>query len=111
MLNDVAIRIFDALSSGEIPILPEFMRYLPPLRSMDRRHILFYAPQDIITPHTIVEKVIDLFDSGGLDEIDARHRFALDNHQGRLFDGGTAQRVGGALLVTILGLVALFSGR
>ena len=81
-MTDVAIRIFDALSPGEIPIVPEFIRYLPRVRSMDRRRILFYAPPDIITPHAIVEKGIDLFDSGGLDEIDARHRVALDNHHG-----------------------------
>lgn len=82
VLNDVAIRIFDALSTGGIPIVPESMRYLPPICDIGRDHILFCGPEDIMNPKALVEHGNALFDARGADGMAERHRFALDNHHG-----------------------------
>jgi len=82
VLNDVAIRIFDALCSGGIPLVPESMRFLPPIRDIDRDFVLFYTPHDIIDPRGLVDRAIQVFDRGGADQIVARHRYALENHHG-----------------------------
>jgi hypothetical protein len=82
VLNDVAIRIFDALISGGIPILPESMRFLPPVNSVHRDYIVFCKPEDIINPRPLVDRTNALFDKGGPDQIVARHRFAMDHHHG-----------------------------
>ncbi len=77
VLNDVPIRIFDALISGGIPVLPESLRHLPPVRDLPREHVVFYGPQDIVEPQAVVELGIALFDRGGKDGIAARHRLAM----------------------------------
>jgi hypothetical protein len=80
VLNDVPIRIFDALISGGIPIVPESLRYLPPVNQISRDHILFYTPEDIINPERIVNQALKMFDEGGTDQLVERHRYALDHH-------------------------------
>ncbi len=82
VLNDVAIRIFDALITGGIPIVPASMQFLPPLRDIPREHIVFSSPEDVVSPAALVAKANALFDAGGADGIVARHRFALDHHHG-----------------------------
>jgi hypothetical protein len=82
VLNDVPIRIFDALISGGIPIVPDSLRHLAPVRDIDPRHIVFYGPHDVIAPQAVVAQANVLFDQGGADQLVARHRFALDHHHG-----------------------------
>lgn len=82
VLNDVPIRIFDALVTGGIPIVPESLRYLPPVNAIDRQSILFFGPMDVINPGNIVARANALFDEGGQDGLVARHRYALDHHHG-----------------------------
>lgn len=82
VLNDVPIRIFDALITGGIPIVPDSLRFLPPVHDIDRKHILFYAPQDVLAPQAIVAKAREMFDEGGHEGILERHRFALKYHHG-----------------------------
>ena len=83
VLNDVPIRLFDALITGGIPLVPESMRYLPPVRDIDRRHIAFYGPEDIVNPGPLVQRALRLFDEGGLEGMVARHRHALAHHHGQ----------------------------
>lgn len=80
VLNDVPIRIFDALVTGGIPIVPESLCFLPPVNEISRDHILFYGPQDIIDPRKIVAKATKLFDAGGVDKMVERHVYALNHH-------------------------------
>lgn len=80
VLNDVPIRIFDALASGGIPIVPESMRFLSPVSAIDRKHIAFYGAKDIVAPQALVARVNEMFDEGGRDGLVARHRYALDHH-------------------------------
>jgi hypothetical protein len=82
VLNDVPIRIFDALATGGIPIVPESLRLLPPINTIDRRDIVFFGPDDIITPNRIVAEANAKFDAGGRNGIVARHRLALEQHHG-----------------------------
>lgn len=82
VLNDVPIRIFDALVTGGIPIVPESLRLLPPINTIPRDHILFYGPNDIICPEKLVARANAIFDEGGSDQLVERHRYALKHHHG-----------------------------
>lgn len=80
VLNDVPIRMFDALVTGGIPIVPESLRFLSPVNEISRDHILFYGPQDILEPKKIVAKANEIFDEGGVDKMVERHIYALNYH-------------------------------
>ena len=82
VLNDVPIRIFDALVTGGIPIVPASLRFLPPVSSIPIEHITFYTPSDIVNPEDLVSRANALFDRGGRDGVVARHRLALENYHG-----------------------------
>lgn len=82
VLNDVPIRIFDALISGGIPIIPESLRLLPPVAQMPAEHVAFYTPADVVAPQALVESVNARFDALGPEGIRARHEFALQQHHG-----------------------------
>jgi hypothetical protein len=80
VLNDVPIRIFDALSTGGVPILPEALRFLAPVATLPREHVVFYGPEDIIEPQAVVARAQALFDEGGAAGIVARHELGLTQH-------------------------------
>ena len=82
VLNDVPIRIFDALVTGGIPIVPNSLRFLPPVNRIPREHIEFYSPTDIVSPKSLVGRANALFDEGGRDGVVARHRLALQHYHG-----------------------------
>lgn len=82
VLNDIPTRIFDALISGGIPIVPESLRFFAPVSLIDREHILFYGPSDIVAPDAIVAKANAMFDQGGKKKIMERYRYALDHLHG-----------------------------
>lgn len=91
VLNDVPIRIFDALITGGIPVVPESLRLVPPIAMIPREHIVFYGPADILQPQNIVEKANALFEQGGRDGLVVRHRYALEKHHG---DASVRQMMG-----------------
>ena len=82
VLNDVPIRIFDALVTGGIPIVPNSLRFLAPVDKIPREYMAFYSADDILNPKRVVEHANRLFVEGGQDGIIARHRFALEQHHG-----------------------------
>lgn len=82
VLNDVPIRIFDALITGGIPIVPSSLRYLNPINEIPNNYVVFYTPEDILNPEPLIEKSINSFDVGGNDAVIGRHRYALENHHG-----------------------------
>lgn len=84
VLNDVPIRIFDALVTGGIPIVPDSLRFLPPVSAIPRKYIAFYSAADIVNPDALVAHANRLFDEGGRDGIVARHRYALEYHHGNV---------------------------
>ena len=81
-LNDVPNRIFDALNTGGIPIVPESLRYIAPVSDIPTEHIVFYTPMDIVKPQDVVAAALRKFDEAGKDGIAARARYALDHHHG-----------------------------
>lgn len=82
VLNDVPIRLFDALITGGIPIVPESLRYLPPVDRLDRRHVEFYGPEDIVNPRPVWERALRKFEAAGREGIVERHRLAMEQHHG-----------------------------
>jgi hypothetical protein len=82
VLNDVPIRIFDALITGGIPIVPSSLKLLPGIREIPEESIFFFSPMDVVDPGALVAAALARFDSGGLDQIVKRHRFALEFHHG-----------------------------
>jgi len=82
VLNDVPLRIFDALVTGGIPIVPESLRFLTPVSDIPRNHIVFYGPDDILNPRAVVARANGLFDAGGADGLASRHRLGLERHHG-----------------------------
>jgi hypothetical protein len=80
VLNDVPIRLFDALITGGVPIVPDSLRHLPPVAGLPRDAVVFYAPDDVIAPAAVVERAVSLFDRGGAEGIVRRHRLAMEHH-------------------------------
>jgi hypothetical protein len=84
VLNDIAIRIFDALITGGIPIVPASLQSLAPVNTFPREHVVFFPPEAILHPENLVNSALTRFDDGGQDQLLARHRFALEHHHGSL---------------------------
>jgi len=82
VLNDVPIRIFDALSTGGIPIVPASLRYLFSVGQIPRDWIVFYDPEELLRPESVARRASAAFMEGGAQGIVARHRYALENHHG-----------------------------
>jgi len=91
VLNDVPIRIFDALATGGIPIVPDSLRFLPPVSAIPREFVAFYSATDIVNPQACVVRANRLFDLGGRDGVVARHRLALQSFHG---DSSVRQMLG-----------------
>jgi hypothetical protein len=82
VLNDVPIRIFDALITGGIPIVPASLQFMQPVVAIPRQHIVFYSPTDIIDPQEVVAKANRLFTQGGDAARLDRHQLALQQFHG-----------------------------
>jgi hypothetical protein len=82
VLNDVPIRIFDALITGGIPIVPASLQMLGPFNAFPRDYLVFFRPESVFQPEALVAKALELFNRGGVDKLLERHRFALDHHHG-----------------------------
>lgn len=82
VLNDVPIRIFDALITGGIPIVPASLQLISGVNRIPKNHIVFYHPADIMDPMVLVEKANLLFDQSGAGGIQFRHQTALDLYHG-----------------------------
>ena len=82
VLNDVPIRIFDALITGGVPLVPSSLRHLAPVAGIGEQHVVFYGPADVVEPQAVVARANSIFDQGGLDGVVLRHRLALDLHHG-----------------------------
>ena len=80
VLNDVPIRLFDALITGGIPLVPESLRFLQILHDIPTSDILYYGAVEIVEPVALVNKAIQLFNEGGAAGIRRRFRYALEKH-------------------------------
>ncbi len=78
VLNDAPIRIFDALITGGIPIIPRSLKYHKDIQKI-WDHCLFYDYEDVQNPGPITEKANTLFDERGTQGVLDRHEFSLYN--------------------------------
>jgi hypothetical protein len=80
VLNDAPIRIFDALITGGIPIVPRSIKYHRDIIDL-HDHILFYDYEDIQNPLTISDEGVKIFNERGLEKgVIERHLIALDRY-------------------------------
>ena len=79
VLNDAPIRIYDALITGGIPIVPRSLKYHRDVINL-WDHIMFYDYEDIQSPWEITNKANKLFDSRGEQGVLDRHRLICYNH-------------------------------
>jgi hypothetical protein len=79
VLNDAPIRIFDALITGGIPIVPKSLKYHKALVNL-WDHIVFYDHLDIENPKPITEKAIKMFDERGEQGVLDRHHLSCYNN-------------------------------
>lgn len=79
VLNDTPIRVFDALITGGIPILPRSIKYHKDVVDL-HDHVLFYDYEDVQNPLPITEKANNLFDERGIQGILDRHQKVLYNY-------------------------------
>lgn len=82
VLNDIPLRLFDALATGGIPIVPQSLAFLEPVRQIPRSDIVFYTAEDIVDPTRVADRARRLFDEGGAAGVARRARHALDFHHG-----------------------------
>ena len=80
VLNDIPIRIFDALISGGIPIVPSSLRGLEPIRQINPNFIEFYDALDVVEPEQVIARAVRKFDEGGLASVHERFDFAMKHH-------------------------------
>lgn len=74
--NDLPIRVFDALITGGLPILPAILRDLPALAAL-QEHLFYFNPSDVEAPQAIVEAANAHFRKQGKDGVLARHELAM----------------------------------
>ena len=78
MRHDVPIRIFDALLTGGVPIVPNSLKYHPAIIDV-QNHIQFYLPEDISDPHKVTKGAIEKFEGSGQKGMLERSRYAFEN--------------------------------
>lgn len=79
VLNDAPIRIFDALATGGVPIIPRSLKYHKDIIDIHDQ-VVFYDYEDIQNPKEVTEKAIKLFDEGGEKGAVDRHRKTCYNY-------------------------------
>lgn len=77
--DDLPIRLFDALITGGIPIVPLSLKSLLHSLSIDY-FVVFYDEHDLDHLHIKVDEAISKFDRDGVDGMKKRINFTLENH-------------------------------
>lgn len=82
VLNDIPTRIFDALATGGIPIVPNTLKYHPEIDAL-AEHMVFFEASDLPSPQLVVATANKKFDDGGVGKIIERHRLGTERHHAR----------------------------
>ena len=82
VLNDIPIRVFDALGTGGIPLIPDTLRYSHWLADAHPDDVLCYSAADILQPEPLVQRACRLFDRYGEEGMQRRFDYALEWHHG-----------------------------
>ena len=82
-LSDLPIRLFDALLTGNIPLLPRTIAHVftpDERRALAAMPVVWFDYADLADMGPLVDRACDLFDAEGIDGILRRHRYALQTH-------------------------------
>lgn len=74
--GDLPIRVFDALITGGVPILPASLKDLPALADL-QEHLFYFEPNDVEAPLAIAAAANAHFGKQGEAGIIARHELAM----------------------------------
>lgn len=74
--DDLPIRVFDALITGGLPILPASLKDLPALSPL-QDHLFYFKPTDVDAPYAIAKAATDQFRAQGEAGVIARHDLAM----------------------------------
>ncbi len=77
--QDLPNRIFDALITGGLPLVPSGLRSHLLALGIPEEHFLPYSPSDIADPPTFLKKALRHFDNTGAEGCLRRALFALEN--------------------------------
>jgi len=77
--DDIPIRVFDALVTGGIPIIPDRLFAALDALAIPRDHYFTYSVDDIVEPNRRLEQWIDLFDRKGTDGIISRSLRSIEH--------------------------------
>lgn len=81
--KDVSTRVFDALLTGQIILVPDFITDFDEVIKPDKQielGVIRLHDLEINTIKSAIAKAVKVFDSQGESGIVARHKFALDSH-------------------------------
>lgn len=82
-LNDLPIRFFDALLTGNVPLLPRSLQYLVealPGEPLNAEDVVWFDYADLTDLKPLVDLACARFESGAVQGIERRHRWAIRNH-------------------------------
>ncbi len=85
--NDVPIRVFDAILTGGIPLVPRAI--VPALDELNipTAYYQTYGLEDLLNPSIVVRKAVDLFDETGMQGVSERLNYGLDHlHVDKVLD-------------------------
>lgn len=82
VLNDIPIRVFDALSTGGIPLLPESLRGHMKSFKFDNDDVAYYDTFDVLNIHKILNEILLKFDQSGVIGIRKRIDIGTNIHHG-----------------------------
>jgi len=79
-LNDLPCRVFDALITGGIPILPNYLKNDPALNGLHNLDCEYYTASEIFDSEKTISRAVDKFNEGGMSGILRRINAVLTNH-------------------------------
>ena len=84
VLNDIPIRIFDAWSTGGIPLVPSTLEGHMNTLGIHDNDIFYYDNKDVLDMTDLVNNAIKIFDFEGEAGIKRRFEYGINNHHGNI---------------------------
>ncbi|MEX0807655.1 MAG: hypothetical protein WD044_02905 [Dongiaceae bacterium] len=81
--RDLSTRFFDALLTGQVPILPDWCEDIDtvvPVPIQRALPVVRFSEPSVASIEAAWREALKRYDADGMDGVTRRHRFALDNH-------------------------------